>query len=102
MSDMPDTGASLPKEFEDDDPMQLVGMILPGEEGQLEAMAECIVEEYVRMGWDERRLMTVFTNPLFLATHRIYRLKGEGYVREMIDKTCAKWRPLVGGPPVSR
>ena len=102
MSDMPDTGASLPKEFEDDDPMQLVGMILPGEEGQLEAMAECIVEEYVRMGWDERRLMTVFTNPLFLATHRIYRLKGEEYVREMIGKTCAKWRPLVGGPPVSR
>jgi hypothetical protein len=79
------------KEFEDDDPMQLVGMVVPGEEGQLEAMAECFVEEYVRMGWDERRLMTLFVNPMFLGTHRIYQLKGEAYVRDLIRKTCAQW-----------
>ncbi|MBI3734222.1 MAG: hypothetical protein HY259_12325, partial [Chloroflexi bacterium] len=78
-------------EFEDDDPMQLVGMVVPGEDGQLEAMAECFVEEYVRMGWDERRLMTLFTNPMFLGTHRIYQLKGEDYVRDLIRQTCAKW-----------
>ena len=82
----------MPKdEFEDDDPMELTGMVLPGEPGQLEAMAECFVEEYVRMGWDEPRLMTLFTNPLFMATHRIYRQKGEAYVRELIRKTSAKW-----------
>jgi hypothetical protein len=80
-------------EFVDEDPMGLVGMVLPGEPGQLEAMAECFVEEYVRMGWDERRLMTLFVNPTFLATHRIYRQKGEGYVRELIRRVCAKWQP---------
>ena len=79
------------EEFEHDDPMGLIGMVFPGEPGQLEAMAECFVEEYVRMGWDERRLMTLFVNPMFLATHRIYRLKGEGYVRELIRRMCAKW-----------
>ena len=78
-------------ELESDDPMELTGMVLPGEPGQLEAMAECFVEEYVRMGWDERRLMTLFINPTFLATHRIYRLKGEGYVRELIRRMCVKW-----------
>jgi len=82
----------MPKdEFEDDDPMELTGMVLPGEPGQLEAMAECFVEEYVRMGWDEPRLMTLFTHPLFMATHRIYRQKGEGYVRDLIRKSVAKW-----------
>jgi hypothetical protein len=80
-------------EFVDEDPMGLVGMVVPGEPGQLEAMAECFVEEYARMGWDERRLMTLFVNPTFLATHRIYRLKGEDYVRELIRRTCAKWGP---------
>jgi hypothetical protein len=80
-------------EFVDEDPMGLVGMVLPGEPGQLEAMAECFVEEYVRMGWDERRLMTLFVNPTFLATHRIYRQKGEAYVRELIRRVCAKWQP---------
>jgi hypothetical protein len=83
-------------EFEDDDPLELTGMVLPGEPGQLEAMAECFVEEYVRMGWDERRLMTLFVNPMFLATHRIYRQKGEAYVRELISRTCQKWG-ITGG-----
>ena len=77
--------------FVDEDPMDLVGLVLPGEPGQLEAMAECFVEEYVRMGWDEPRLMTLFTNPMFLATHRVYRAKGEEYVRALIRGTRAKW-----------
>ena len=80
------------EEFVPEDPLGLIGMVLPGEVGQLEAMAECFVEEYVRMGWDERQLMTLFVNPTFLATHRIYRQKGEGYVRELIQRTCAMWR----------
>lgn len=79
-------------EFVDEDPMELVGMVLPGEAGQLEAMAECIIEEYVRLGWNERRLMPLFTNPMYLATHRIYQLKGEAYVRELIQRTCARWK----------
>ena len=82
------------KQFEEEDPMDLVGIVLPGEPGQLEAMAECFVEEYIRMGWDEPRLMTLFTNPMFMATHRIYRQKGEGFVRELIQKTQAKWNVL--------
>ena len=82
----------MPKpEFEVEDPMELTGVVLPGEPGQLEAMAECFVEEYVRMGWDERRLMTLFTNPMFLATHRIYREKGEPYVRQLIAASRARW-----------
>jgi hypothetical protein len=83
--------SGLEKEFEDEDPMSLVGMVMPGEPGQLELMAECLVEEYVRLGWDEARLMTLFYNPMFLATHRIYRQKGEPYVRELIRQTCQKW-----------
>jgi hypothetical protein len=83
----------MPKdEFIDEDPLELVGMVLPGEPGQLMRMAEIIVEEYVRMGWDERRLMTLFVNPMFMATHRIYQQKGVQYVRDLVRKTCAKYR----------
>jgi len=82
----------MPKdEFVNEDPLELVGMVLPGEAGQLERMAENIVEEYVRMGWDERRLMTIFTNPMFMATHRIYLQKGDAYVREVIHHMCTKY-----------
>lgn len=87
----------MPKdEFVSEDPMELIGMVLPGEPGQLEAMAECFVEEYVRLGWDERRLMTLFVNPTFMATHRIYRQKGEEYVRGVIRRMRAKWGLAAG------
>jgi len=79
-------------EFVEEDPMEMVGMVLPGEEGQLERMAECIVDEYVRLGWDRQRLMTLFQHPMFLATNRIYRQKGEPYVLELIQKTCDRYR----------
>jgi hypothetical protein len=82
-------------EFVDEDPLGLVGMVMPGEEGQLEAMAECFVEEYARMGWNESRIMTLFSQPLFMATHRVYRLKGESYARELIHKVCARYQPLL-------
>jgi hypothetical protein len=79
------------KEFVEEDPLELVGMVLPGEAGQLERMAEIIVEEYIRMGWDGRRLMTLFVNPMFMATYRIYQQKGEEYVRNLIEHTQRRW-----------
>jgi hypothetical protein len=83
----------MPKdEFVAEDPMELVGMVMPGGHGMLEAMADAIIEEYVLLGWEEQRLMTLFNNPLFLATHRIYRQKGEDYVRAAIRSACAKYR----------
>jgi hypothetical protein len=85
----------MPKlEFVDEDPMELVGMVMPGEPGMLESMAETIVDEYVRLGWDEERLMTLFVNPMFMATHRIYRRKGEPYVRGLIREMLARWGVL--------
>jgi len=90
----PEVAGPMPiKAFEDDDPMDLVGMVLPGEPGQVETMAECIVEEYVRMGWDEPRLLSIFVSPTFLATHRIYRTKGDEYVRCLIRETWLRYHP---------
>ncbi|MFU8771168.1 MAG: hypothetical protein ACNA8H_01975 [Anaerolineales bacterium] len=84
----------MPKdEFFVEDPMELVGMVMPGNEDDLEMMAECIVDEYIRLGWGEERLMNLFTNPMFLGTHRIYRYKGEDYVRDLIQRTKQRWHP---------
>jgi len=82
----------MPKDkFSTEDPQELVGMVVPGESGTLDAMAEAFVEEYVRLGWTEDRLMTLFINPMFQATHRIYRIRGETAVRDLIRKSCEKW-----------
>jgi hypothetical protein len=82
----------MPKEeFSTEDPLELVGMVIPGDSETLDAMAEAFVEEYVRLGWSETRLMTLFTNPTFMGTHRIYLLKGEAYVQELVRRSCEKW-----------
>ncbi len=72
------------------DPMELVGVGLP--QGDPDQMAECLIEEYALLGWDERQLMTLFSRPFFQTTHRIYRDKGEDYVRGLIHKVRDKWR----------
>ncbi len=77
------------KDIEPGDPMELVGVGLP--EGDMDHMAECLIEEYMFLGWDERKLMTLFARPFFQTTHRIYREKGEDYVRALIQKVHDKW-----------
>jgi hypothetical protein len=44
------------------------------------------------MGWNEQRLFTLFVNPMFMATHRIYQQRGEAYVKALIHQICAKYR----------
>ena len=78
------------KEFAPEDPMELVGVNLPS--GDSDDMAECLVEEYLLMGWNERQLMNLFTRPFFQTTHRIYREQGEAYVQALIERVCDKWR----------
>lgn len=75
-----------------DDPMEFVAVPLPG--GDSDQMAECVIEEFLLMGWSERQLMTLFTHPKFQATHRIYLDRGEAHVRELIARVGAAWRPV--------
>ncbi len=84
------TTSALP--LHEQDPYELVGMVIPGEPGQLEAMAQALIEEYILLGWNQKQLMNLFTNPFFLATHRIYLQKGEPYVRQLILETCIRWQ----------
>ncbi len=83
-------GTPLP--LHEQDPYELVGMVIPGDPGQVEARAQALFEEYLLIGWKQKQLMTLFTNPFFLATHRIYLQKGEGFVRDLILETCERWR----------
>lgn len=75
----------------EEDPYELVGMVIPGGEGQTEAMARALIEEFILLGWGQKRLMTLFTSPLYLGTYRICQEKGEAWVRTLISDTCARW-----------
>tara|TARA_B100000315_G_C14160822_1_gene399966 strand:+ start:276 stop:548 length:273 start_codon:yes stop_codon:yes gene_type:complete len=77
------------KAFELQDPMELVGIALPQED--VDYMAECLVEEYLFLGWNDGQLMSLFTSPFFQATHRIYHDKGEAHVRSLVQRVRDRW-----------
>ena len=77
------------KPLEPNDPHELVGVSLA--EGDCDFMAECLVEEYLLLGWSDRQLMSLFERPCFGMTHRIYLDRGHQYVAELIAHVRAKW-----------
>jgi hypothetical protein len=73
------------------DPMELIGAEVPTDEDGLLLMANCFIEEYVRMGYDDAQIMRLFKNPFFRGTHLVYQQKGEAFVRELIQAVREKW-----------
>ena len=71
------------------DPHELVGVSLA--EGDCDFMAECLVEEYLLLGWSDHQLMSLFTRPHFRMTHQIYLNQGHDYVVALIAQVRAKW-----------
>ncbi|GIX47156.1 MAG: hypothetical protein KatS3mg131_1367 [Candidatus Tectimicrobiota bacterium] len=72
-----------------DDPTELVGVGIPG--GDMDEMVVGLLEEFIREGWDDEQLLQLFRNPFYRIPHRLYRLKGEAYIREVLAKLRAQW-----------
>jgi len=79
------------KRAEGDDPLELVGVALPGEPEGVREMASVFAEEFARLGLDERQLLRLFKNPFYAAPHRAYRLLGEPAVRTIIGECVRVW-----------
>lgn len=80
------------KPLEPEDPLALVGVVLERgpDDGALTEMAWCFVEEYARMGWSGERIMRLFRNPFYRGPHQILRMKGEDFVRGLIETVDGK------------
>ncbi len=83
---------SIKKHFEEDDPFELVGIRCSG--GNLDETIHMIIEEYIKLGFDENRILWLFKNPFFKFTNDIYKVKGENYIKESIEKVKKKWLNL--------
>ncbi|MBI3091164.1 MAG: hypothetical protein HYY96_10890 [Candidatus Tectomicrobia bacterium] len=78
------------KAFDPEDPMELVGVELPGCDPA--QMLDDIVQEYLLMGWGAAQILELFRSPHFTATHRILQLMGEPYVTERVDRLAEAWQ----------
>lgn len=80
------------KEAEPDDPLALVGVPVRVDEAAFDEMARCFVEEYVRDGWGDARLLALFRSPFYTGLHVIWRRRGEAWVRDLVADTRVRWR----------
>jgi hypothetical protein len=86
----------MPKdEFDFEDPLELNGMALLTEEDTTDAMCECFIEEFMRMGYNARQVLALFRNPHYLGMNMVLEKRGEQFVRDYITDVYTRWgRPL--------
>ena len=74
------------KDFERDDPMELVGHSYPvnSQAEHDRAAAQTFIEEYALMGWSPNRIRTLFDSPEYAACFDIRRRQGDALVDELI------------------
>lgn len=89
----PSRPATAPaKEAEAGDPLELVAVSVPVDEPTFDEMAGSFVEEFVRDGWTDRRLLAYFRSPYYAGLHVIWQRRGERWVRDLIAETRVRWR----------
>ena len=94
---LPMLGPTPAKGAEADDPLELVGVPVAVDEATFDEMARCLVEEYVRDGWDDAHLLALFRSPFYAGLHVIWRRRGDAWVRWVMAETRLRWgRPDPG------
>jgi hypothetical protein len=92
----------MPKdEFDFEDPFELNGVALVTEEETMEPMAECFIEEFMRLGHGPTQVLVLFKNKHYIGMNMVLQNKGEPYVRDLIQRTFAMWGRPFAWPPVA-
>ena len=82
----------MPKnEFDFEDPLELNGIALLTEEDTTDAMCECFIEEFMRMGHSANQVLALFRNPHYLGMNMVLEKRGEPFVRDCITDIYARW-----------
>src|SRR6185503_12367862 len=89
----------MPKdEFDFEDPFELNGMALLSHEDTTNDMAECFIEEFMRMGYSHQKILALFRNPQYLGPHMACEKRGEPFIRDLIAHVFARWGKVVTWP----
>ena len=89
----------MPKdEFDFEDPFELNGMALLTTEDSTAAMAECFIEEFMRMGYGHKQILALFRDPHYLGPNLALQKQGEPFIRQLITDAFARWGKSIAWP----
>jgi len=74
-----------------DDPQELVGVELPGDEAVTREMATAFADEFAQLGLTRPQILALFRKAEYAGAHRAWRLLGEDEIGRLVDESLAVW-----------
>jgi hypothetical protein len=74
---------------EPEDPLELMGIELPGDEAVTREMAEAFADEFAQLGFGRAQILTLFRTPHYAGAHKAWKLLGEGEIARVVDESVA-------------
>ena len=76
------------------DPSMLIGVGVPAAEDSDLEMAYVFAEEFARLGFSERQLLSLFRQPFYAGAHRALETLGEEKIKSIIREALEVWGNL--------
>jgi hypothetical protein len=76
---------------EPDDPQELVGVELPGDESVTREMAAAFADEFAQLGFSRAQILALYRKAEYTGAHHAWRLLGEDEVGRIVDESLAVW-----------
>ena len=74
-----------------DDPQELVGVELPGDESVTREMAAAFADEFAQLGFTRSQILALYRKAEYTGAHQAWRLLGEDEVARIVDESLAVW-----------
>lgn len=73
------------------DPQELVGVELPGDEGVTRKMAEAFADEFAQLGHTRAQILALFRAPFYAGAYQAWQLLGEDAIARIVDESLSVW-----------
>ena len=74
-----------------DDPQELVGVELPGDEAVTREMAAAFADEFAQLGLTKTQILALYRKAEYAGAHRAWRLLGDEAIGRLVDESLAVW-----------
>ena len=74
-----------------DDPQELIGVELPGDEAVTREMAAAFAEEFAQLGFTRAQILALYRKAEYAGAHQAWQLLGEDEVARLVDESLAVW-----------
>jgi hypothetical protein len=76
---------------EPEDPQELVGVELPGDETVTYEMASAFAEELAQLGYTRPQILALFRKAEYSGAHQAWTLLGEEAIVRLVDESVSVW-----------